>query len=167
MRVMETSIRALVKKYAPADLHDLAYDPLAASLFMPFNPRDPFSPAWDDGCRHSDPLVFVTKFLSQLSSVNDLVIEGFHCHLIWTLYVKAKTLMKVSIQNCHRVLLACLVLAMKWVEDDFQDEIKDFLMYLPFEMFSRITRPSMLAAMESYLFLDVFHGQLPFFYLQF
>ena len=155
-------IRSLVQKTAPSDVDHLPTHGQCASLLIPFNCRDPFNPLWDDGGRDILPVAFLTRFLIHLSQDHRLIITMGHCQTIWSLFELTRTKMTVTKQNSLRVLFTCTILAMKWLEDEMDESISEFMYYLPDAMYSKIVYPSMASAMESVLFVRILQCRIPF-----
>ena len=162
MVAADLAIRLLVEAHAPLDLAYLHSDPDATSLLLPFSEADPFHPAWDDGCRDVDPVKFVARFLFKFSAYNGRGILAAHCVYVWKLFALARAAMAVSVQNCCRVLFGCMMLTMKWLEDETCETMASFILHLPFELRHKVTEKFMAAAMERFLFFHVFQCRLPF-----
>ena len=161
---MESKMRTILAVHAPRDILSLPTDPLAPSMYLPYNPAQPFHPGWDDGCFHSNPLVFVTKYLANVCRDYDIEISPAFCRCFWHLFEQTRKHIAVCKQNSHRVLFVCLILCLKWLEDELDESMDTFLRLLPFELYHRLHKASMAASMEWHLFAQIFKCNPPFLY---
>ena len=157
----DPKIQQYVHQFAPRDISELPDDPCCATLFIPFSCNNPFHSAWDDGCRQLSLLQSASRMLTFISRHTHVAITDKHCEYIWKVFQSSRSKMLVTVQNCHRVFLSCVILALKWMEDDVEDSLHELVRALPWELRYRVVHVRMVQAMESFLYFRVLDCRFP------